>query len=221
MLNIQTSAEVALKTLRDPKSPANTCHSWYPGSVDGNEWLIGDDQVLNSSDYFIVITALFVTFFDNFRAQQKLVTEQLGIKHSHSLHNPVFLKGVKSALRAAKKYPSAGSCADGVLRSGEGYRVWSDEENNVGLQAFGIGWMGFTPSAINRERLHELALGYKDLEDFMVSSGAIIIDAKPSSFKMLVLPGKADLHFRSFRLYKIEVANMKSGIGTMETFSSI
>jgi len=54
-----------------------------------------------------------------------------------SLHNQVFLEGVKSALLAAKKHPSAGSCEDGALPKGEEYRVWTEEEKNVGLRAFG------------------------------------------------------------------------------------
>lgn len=54
-----------------------------------------------------------------------------------SLHNQVFLEGVKSALLAAKKHPSAGLCRDGVLPEDEDYRIWTEEEKNIGLRAFG------------------------------------------------------------------------------------
>jgi hypothetical protein len=85
-----------------------------------------------------------------------------------SLHNQVFLEGVKSALLAAKKHSSAGSCADGVLPRGEEYRIWTKEETSVGLRAFGrvyAGW-GFS-QAFYREKLYETKLGFKGLEDFM------------------------------------------------------
>jgi hypothetical protein len=88
-----------------------------------------------------------------------------------SLHNQVFLEGVKSALLAAKQYPSAGSCKGGVLPKGQVYRTtWTAEEKDVGLRAFGrvyAGW-GFS-QAFYRAKLFESVLGYKDLEDFMVN----------------------------------------------------
>lgn len=85
-----------------------------------------------------------------------------------SLHNQVFLEGVKSALLAARKNTSAGSCKDGVLSTGEKYRTWTAEEKQVGLKAFGrvyAGW-GFSQS-FYREKLYESVLGFRDLEDFM------------------------------------------------------
>ncbi|KAH8589990.1 homoserine acetyltransferase family protein-like protein [Bisporella sp. PMI_857] len=216
-------AEIAYKTFGDPKSPAIIYPTWYSGSIADNEWLIGENQVLNPKNYFIIVTALFgngqstspsnsnirpfpkVAFFDNVRAQHTLVTEHLGIKHARavigwsmgaaqtyqwatsytdfmdicvpfcgaaktSLHNQVFLEGVKSALLAAKKHPSAGVSQDGVFPKGEDYRVWTNEEKNIGLRAFGrvyAGW-GFS-QAFYRKKLYETALGFKDLEDFMVN----------------------------------------------------
>lgn len=85
-----------------------------------------------------------------------------------SLHNQVFLEGVKSALLAAKKQPSAGSCLDGIIAVGETHRTWTASEKDVGLKAFGrvyAGW-GFS-QAFYREKLYESVLGFKDLEDFM------------------------------------------------------
>lgn len=204
--------------------------------ISDNEWLIGEDKALNPSKYFIIIPALFgnsqssspsnttikpfpdCTFYDNVRAQHKLVTEHLGIKHAKavlgwsmgagqtyqwitqfpsfadiavpfcgsaktSLHNQVFLEGVKSALLAARKHYSSGSCKGSVLPKGEEYRTWTAEEKDVGLRAFGRGyagwgfryntsplkvnWLTFNSQSFYREKLYETKLGFKNLEDFM------------------------------------------------------
>lgn len=85
-----------------------------------------------------------------------------------SLHNQVFLEGIKSALLAARKNTSAGVCQDGNLSQGEEYRTWTSEEREIGLKAFArvyAGW-GFS-QAFYREKVYETALGFKDLEDFM------------------------------------------------------
>ena len=61
-----------------------------------------------------------------------------------SLHNQVFLEGVKSALLAAKGIESGGSKEGGI--QGEGMdekRVWSEQEKKVGLKAFGRGYAGW------------------------------------------------------------------------------
>ena len=85
-----------------------------------------------------------------------------------SLHNQVFLEGVKSALLAAKHVSSAGSTYGRVESKGNEARSWSDEERTVGLKAFGRGYAGWGFSqAFYREKLHEKAYGAKDLEDFM------------------------------------------------------
>lgn len=84
-----------------------------------------------------------------------------------SLHNQVFLEGVKSALLAAKGVHSAGSAAG---ESTTKYRVWTEEERVTGLKAFGrvyAGW-GFS-QAFYREKVYEAYMGYKNLEDFMVN----------------------------------------------------
>lgn len=85
-----------------------------------------------------------------------------------SLHNQVFLEGVKSALIGPRNASSAG------IRAGESfhgdYRPWSKEEKEIGLKALGrvyAGW-GFS-QAFYRARLYESALGFKNLEDFMVN----------------------------------------------------
>jgi pimeloyl-ACP methyl ester carboxylesterase len=84
-----------------------------------------------------------------------------------SLHNQVFLEGVKSALLAAKGITSGGICQGEASKD---YRNWTPEEREVGLKALGrvyAGW-GFSQS-FYREKLYEKVLGFKDLDDFMVN----------------------------------------------------
>ncbi|KAL5335375.1 Alpha/Beta hydrolase protein [Aspergillus crustosus] len=215
-------AHIAYKTFGDPNAPAIVYPTWFSGSVSDNFWLIGEDKTLNPEAYFIIIPALFgngqstspsnysfegewpsCTFYDNVRAQYKLVTEYLGITHLRavigwsmgagqtyqwatqypdfmdlavpfcgsaktSLHNQVFLEGVKSALLAAKGVSSAGAGEVAVIASGQTLRSWSETEKEIGLKAFGRGYAGWGFSqAFYREKLYETALGFTDLEDFL------------------------------------------------------
>lgn len=99
-----TDARIAYKTFGNPSSPAIIYPTWYSGGIGDNVWLIGDDKTLNPSKYFIVIPALFgngqstspsnrsdlrpfptVTFYDNIKAQHRLVTEKLDIKHARAV----------------------------------------------------------------------------------------------------------------------------------------
>jgi len=83
-----------------------------------------------------------------------------------SLHNQVFLEGVKSALLGGKGTSSGGICKGEAIK-GE-YRAWTDEERTVGLKALGrvyAGW-GFS-QAFYREKLFEKTLGFKSLEEFV------------------------------------------------------
>ncbi|OCK94985.1 homoserine acetyltransferase family protein [Cenococcum geophilum 1.58] len=87
-----------------------------------------------------------------------------------SLHNQVFLEGAKSALFAAKSTSSAGISQGEVRASDTEYRPFTKEESSVGLKALSrvyAGW-GFS-QAFYREKLYEKALGFKDLDDFMVN----------------------------------------------------
>jgi len=222
-------ASIAYKTFGSPQNPAVLYPSWYSGSIADNEWLISDSMTLNPEKYFIIITALFgngqstspsnspeiipfpnVTFYDNVKAQHRLLTEKLGIKHLRavlgwsmgaaqsfqwatqypdfmdisvpfcgsaktSLHNQVFLEGVKSALLSAKGISSAVSTLGRVENTSDkasikANRTWSKEEREVGLKAFGRGYAGWGFSqAFYRERLHEKSYNAKNLEDFMQS----------------------------------------------------
>lgn len=67
-----------------------------------------------------------------------------------SLHNQVFLEGVKSALLAAKHVPSAGSGEDGVAQPGLAARTWPDQEREVGLKAFGRVYAGWSVKSMYR-----------------------------------------------------------------------
>ena len=85
-----------------------------------------------------------------------------------SLHNQVFLEGVKGALVAAKGCVSAGICKG---YTNEGEKQWTQKETEVGLKALGrvyAGW-GFSQS-FYRQRLYESVLGYSDLETYEGSS---------------------------------------------------
>nr|UWK20123.1 homoserine acetyltransferase [Trichoderma polysporum] len=167
-----------------------------------------------------------------------------------SLHNQVFLEGVKSALLAAKGSSSAGSAAGELAKA---YRVWTEEEKVAGLKAFGriyAGW-GFSQE-FYRVKKYETELGYKNLEDFMINfweSWALSKDPEnlltmlhtwqaadcsnqepynknfelamgSIKAKTLVLPGKTDLYFPP-EDSEYEVQNMTKDIGTCIPFPSI
>ncbi|KAK6080075.1 hypothetical protein SCUP234_05431 [Seiridium cupressi] len=217
------NAFIAYKTFGDSSNPAIIYPTWYSGGISANEWLIGDSMALSNKKYYIIIPALLgngessspsntpdlrpwpdVTFYDNVKAQYRLVTEGLGVKHAKcvlgwsmgagqtyqwvtqypdfmdlavpflgaartSLHNQVFLEGVKAALLAAKGTASGG-IVKGESTPASQYHGWSDEQRENGLKALGrvyAGW-GFS-QAFYREKLYSTHLGFKDLEDFMVS----------------------------------------------------
>lgn len=87
-----------------------------------------------------------------------------------SLHNQVFLEGVKSALYAAKGTNSAGVAKPDVHTAQYGYSSFTPATTTIGLKALGrvyAGW-GFS-QAFYREKVYEKVMGYKDLEDFLVN----------------------------------------------------
>jgi len=100
------NAHIAYRTYGDPNNPAIVYPTWFSGTItDGNEWLISlpnkepSTRSLDPSRFFIIVPALFgngessspsnhplgfnlprATFYDNVRAQHKLVYEHLGVK---------------------------------------------------------------------------------------------------------------------------------------------
>lgn len=101
-----------------------------------------------------------------------------------SLHNQVFLEGVKTALVAAKGGSSAGICKGQTVGTTE----WTEEQKTVGLKALGrvyAGW-GFS-QAFYRQRFYETALGYKDLERYALpaSTHPPFSIPRPSLFQIL------------------------------------
>jgi homoserine O-acetyltransferase len=60
-----------------------------------------------------------------------------------SLHNQVFLEGVKSSLIAVKKSRSAGSGEIGLNRETAEAHAWTAEEKDVGLKALGRVYAGW------------------------------------------------------------------------------
>jgi len=60
-----------------------------------------------------------------------------------SLHNQVFLEGVKSTLLAAKRFYSTGPGEIGAAVDGGQYRTWTPEEKEAGLRAFGRVYAGW------------------------------------------------------------------------------
>ena len=207
------NATLAYKTygeLNADRSNVIVYPTWYSGQHYDNEWLIGEGMALDPQKYFILIPNMIgnglstspsntpqpynkarfpnVTFYDNVRAQHKLVTEVFGIDKialvtgwsmgagqtyqwgvsypkiverilpfcgsaKTSLHNIVFLEGVKAALQA-----------DVAWKHG-----WYDEPPTTGLRAVGRVYAGWGLSqAFYREQVY-LQQGYSSLEDFLVA----------------------------------------------------
>ncbi|KAF2714888.1 homoserine acetyltransferase family protein [Pleomassaria siparia CBS 279.74] len=167
-----------------------------------------------------------------------------------SLHNQVFIEGIKSALYAAIGTSSAGVSKSDMKAAKIGFTA---ETTSNGLKALGrvyAGW-GFS-QAFYREKLYETALGFKDLDDFLVNfweawacskdpenmlvmahtwQAADVSQQEPYNgdfkkamegikAKTLVLPSKTDLYFPP-EDSEIEVASMKPGIGELKVFPSI
>lgn len=86
-----------------------------------------------------------------------------------SLHNQVFLEGVKTALLAAKSLSSAGSGVGIAKEPARNAPEWFDREKEVGLKAFGRGYAGWGFSqAFYREELFKSHYGAGNLEEFLV-----------------------------------------------------
>ncbi|KAI7262831.1 homoserine O-acetyltransferase [Hortaea werneckii] len=137
-----------------------------------------------------------------------------------SLHNRVFLEGVKSAVLAGRGAVSGGVCKG---ESGKGqYRGWSEEEREVGLKALGRVYAGWGFSQVYPENmlvmLHTWQAG--DCSDQEPYQGDFSAAMRGIRAKTLVLPCKTDLYFPP-EDSEIEVKHMRDGIGELKVFPSI
>ncbi|KAK2747771.1 hypothetical protein FQN57_001801 [Myotisia sp. PD_48] len=166
-----------------------------------------------------------------------------------SLHNQVFLEGVKSALLCAKRFRSAGLGEVGVAVDGSsGYREWTEEEKEAGLKAFArvyAGWgmsqtfyrervfaiinvkvtidqVSLTPPTIDPDNLLVMLQTWQngDISQQEPYNGDFKAALKAIKAKALVLPCKHDLYFPP-EDSEYEVANMAPGIGELDVFPSI
>ncbi|EWC44839.1 hypothetical protein DRE_00898 [Drechslerella stenobrocha 248] len=151
-----------------------------------------------------------------------------------SIHNQVFLEGVKSALLAAKGLSSAGSTFGRLEQGSSDNRTWTAEERTIGLKAFGRGYAGWDLEdfmvsfwekwALTKDpenllvMLHTWQAGDVSLQepyngDFKKAMGSI-------KAKTLVLPSKTDLYFPP-EDSEYEVQLMAPGIGELDVYPSI
>ncbi|KAI1663229.1 Homoserine acetyltransferase family protein [Pyrenophora tritici-repentis] len=143
-----------------------------------------------------------------------------------SLHNQVFIEGVKSALYASIGTSSGGWQACNILGRGPRSRTESPWTR--------ICWLGFS-QAFYREKLYETAptLGFKNLDDFLVNFWeAWALSKDPEN--MLVMahtwqagdcsnqePYNGDFDKAMKEDSESEVQSMNPGIGTLKVFPSI
>ena len=122
------NAQIAYRTYGDPSKPAIVYPTYYSGTITDNEGFIalpGKERkfrALDPSRFFIVVPALFgngqstspsnhplgfdlprATFYDNVRAQHKLVFEHLGVKGKVVVIG--FSMGAGQTFQWASQYP--------------------------------------------------------------------------------------------------------------------
>lgn len=86
-----------------------------------------------------------------------------------SLHNQVFLEGIKRVLPAANEISCAASKNGRLETVGKEVRSWSDDERAVGLKASARVYAGCGFSqTLDRHRIQQNDYAAKDLEDFLI-----------------------------------------------------
>ena len=124
-------AHLAYRTYGDVSCPAIVYPTWYSGTITaGNEWLIAlpgkepQRRSLDPSRFFIIVPALFgngessspsnhplrinmpkATYYDNVRAQHRLVYEHLGVKGKVVVLG--FSMGAGQTFQWASQYPDS------------------------------------------------------------------------------------------------------------------
>ncbi|KAG7098586.1 hypothetical protein E1B28_000515 [Marasmius oreades] len=118
-------AFTAYRTYGDPQNPCIVFPTCYGGKLNSQEYLIGDDKVLDPRKYFVVTFALFsngessspsntpapyngpyfpaVSYEDNIRAQYTVLTNALGVKEIFCVIG--FSMGGQQAYHWAVIYP--------------------------------------------------------------------------------------------------------------------
>lgn len=118
-------AKIVAKVFGSPENPCVVFPTWYSGTHEDNEWLIGSNKTLNPSKYFIVIFNMFgnglssspsnqpppfdgprfpnVTLYDNIKAQHKVLTEQLHIREIESVLG--WSMGAQQSFQWAAQFP--------------------------------------------------------------------------------------------------------------------
>lgn len=119
------SAIIVTKTFGSPENPCIIFPTWYSGTHEDNEWLIGTDKTLNPGKYFIVIFNMFgnglssspsnqpppyngprfpnVTLYDNIKAQHQVLTEKLNIRSIECVLG--WSMGAQQTFQWAAQYP--------------------------------------------------------------------------------------------------------------------
>ncbi|KAJ9605783.1 hypothetical protein H2200_009632 [Cladophialophora chaetospira] len=165
------AASIAYKTFGSASNPAVLYPSWYSGLISDNEWLIGSDKTLNPAKYFIIITALFgngqstspsnrpdivpfpnVTFYDNVKAQHRLLTEKLGIKHVRAVLG--WSMGAAQSFQWATQYPDFLDIAVpfcGSARTSLHNQVFLEGQKSSLLAAKGVSSKGSTFGRVEGE----------------------------------------------------------------------
>ena len=177
----------------------------YGATHDDLTWLIGPDGVLDPARWFIVIPDMFsngvsssaaedpdfpavVTMADNVRAQHRLLTEHLGVRHLAAAYG--FSMGAGQAYHWASMYPDLVDRAVvvcGSARTSRHNRVMLSgllsvleaapehlgggrfsAEPVAAKRAYGTVWAGWGQSQrFFREELDRTALGHPDVESFI------------------------------------------------------
>lgn len=205
-------AKIAYKvygSLNATKTNAIVYPTWFGGQHYDNEWLIGPGMALDPDEYFIIVPNAFgnglssspsnmppprdrvrfpdVTYFDNVRAQYRLVTETFGIEklalvvgwsmaagqtYQWAASYPDMVERIAPFCGSARTPRHNIAVPEGLkaaLQSDPGWQQgWYERQPTKSKRDAGrvsAGW-GFS-QAFYRERVYQ-RIGYASLDDFLV-----------------------------------------------------